>query len=77
MRNRFTYRFTYKELTLVIGIVVALVVIFTLWIKRPAMSFSNTPRIPALTKSYAEKKVTITTLFDAVEELLSNRSNPY
>ena len=32
-------RFTYKELTLVLGIVVALVVIFTLWLRRlPALS---------------------------------------
>ncbi|MFZ6012949.1 MAG: hypothetical protein ACOYXT_21575 [Bacteroidota bacterium] len=35
-------RFTYKELTLVLGIVVALLIVFTWWFKNPAVPAQNT-----------------------------------
>jgi ABC-type transporter Mla subunit MlaD len=39
-------RFTYKELTLVLGIVVALLVIFTLWLRQPSGTFSDRLKLP-------------------------------
>ena len=70
-------RFTYKELTLVIGIVVALLVVFTLWLRQPSGTFSDTLRLPKHTGISAVKKSAIKNYFAAFEELLSGRSNPY
>jgi predicted ABC-type sugar transport system permease subunit len=34
-------KFTYKELTLVLGILVALIIVFTLWIYKPTSMHAN------------------------------------
>lgn len=70
-------RFTYKELTLVLGIVVALVVIFTLWLRQPSGAFSDTLKLPTPAGLSTVKKSSIKNYFSAFEELLSGRSNPY
>ena len=70
-------RFTYKELTLVLGIVVALVVIFTLWLRQPSGTFSDTLKLPTPAGISTVKKSAIKNYFAAFEELLSGRSNPY
>ncbi len=38
-------RFTYKEFTLLLGIIVALIIIFALWIRQPSKSFSRTTKV--------------------------------
>ena len=70
-------RFTYKELTLVLGIVVALVVIFALWLRQPAGTFSDTLKLPTPAGVSTVKKSAIKNYVAAFEELLSGRSNPY
>jgi hypothetical protein len=70
-------RFTYKELTLVLGIAVALVVIFTLWLRHPSGSFSDSLRIPTPAGVSTVKKSSVKNYFAAFGELLSGRSNPY
>ncbi|WP_276374212.1 hypothetical protein [Chryseolinea sp. H1M3-3] len=73
MKNRFTY----KELTLVAGIAVALIVIFTLWIRKPAYASFKTSTIPALSKFYSVKKVQVEAYINAFGVLFSSRNNPY
>jgi hypothetical protein len=70
-------RFTYKELTLVLGIVVALVVVFTLWLRQPSGVFSDTLKFPTRAGISTVKKSAIKNYFAAFEELLSGRNNPY
>ena len=70
-------RFTYKELTLVLGIVVALVVIFTLWLRQPSGTFSDTLKVSTPAGVSTVKKSAVKNYFAAFEELLSGRSNPY
>jgi hypothetical protein len=69
-------RFTYKELTLVLGIVVALAVIFTLWIRQPAGTFSNILKLSTPTGMSTIKRSLIKD-FVVFEELFSNQNNPY
>jgi hypothetical protein len=75
-------RFTYRELTLVLGILVALIVIFALWGRQPFSSYSKTKKVPSgisntiITQFYTLKKSAIKT-YAVFEELHSNRSNPY
>jgi ABC-type cobalamin transport system permease subunit len=38
-------RFTYKEFTLLLGVIVALIIVFALWIRQPAKSFSRTTKL--------------------------------
>ena len=70
-------RFTYKELTLVLGIVVALLVIFTLWLRQPSGTFSDSLKLPTRAGISTVKKSSIKNYVAAFEELLSGRSNPY
>ena len=49
-------RFTYKELTLVIGIVVALLVIFTLWLRQPSGTFSGYIKTLRITLAFQQLK---------------------
>jgi hypothetical protein len=70
-------RFTYKELTLVLGIVVALVVIFTLWLREPSGAFSGTLKLSTPTGLSTVKKSVIKNYFYVFEELQLDRSNPY
>jgi hypothetical protein len=69
-------RFTYKELTLLLGIVVALTVIFTLWIRQPSGTFSNILKLSTPSGMSAIKKSLIKD-FVVFEELFSSQSNPY
>jgi hypothetical protein len=72
-----TKRFTYKELTLIIGVVVAVIVVFTLWIRQPLSAYLPTSHASG---SIEIRKVTRTPLknyFNAFEELLSGQNNPY
>jgi hypothetical protein len=38
-------RFTYKEFTLLLGVIVALIIVFALWIRQPSKSFSRTTKV--------------------------------
>jgi hypothetical protein len=75
-------RFTYRELTLVLGILVALIVIFAIWSRQPFNSYSKTKKGPSsisntiITRFYTLKKSVIKG-YVVFEELHSNRSNPY
>ena len=69
-------RFTYKELTLVLGIVVALTVIFTLWIRQPSGTFSDILKFSTPSGMSTIKRSLIKD-FVVFEELFSNQSNPY
>ena len=66
--------FTYRELTLLIGVIVAVIVIFTLWIRQPFRQ--NTLRIP-IADIEKVSKVTLKKYVNAFEVLRSNRNNPY
>lgn len=75
-------RFTYRELTLVVGIVVALIVIFTLWLRQPVNAFTRNddPRTSLfynLKRSFTQKKVMIEQQVNGLAGLLLNRNNPY
>jgi hypothetical protein len=75
-------RFTYRELTLVLGIVVALIVIFTLWLRQPVHGSprNSDPRTSFFynfKKSFTQKKVTVERHFNGFVGLLSNQNNPY
>lgn len=76
-------RFTYRELTLVMGIVVALIVVFSLWSRQPFGSHLKTKGAPAdvsntiISQFYTIKESVIKGYFGASSVLLSKQSNPY
>jgi hypothetical protein len=75
-------RFTYRELTLVVGIVVALIVIFTLWLRQPVQAFTRnadarTSLFYDLKRSFMQKKIMIQEEVNGLAGLLSGRNNPY
>jgi hypothetical protein len=75
-------RFTYRELTLVVGIVVALIVIFTLWFRQPVQALTRnsdhrTSLFYNIKKSFIHKKVMIEQEINGLAGLLSGRNNPY
>lgn len=70
-------RFTYKELTLILGIIVALIVVFTLWIRQPSQSVSGSARLPKLTNFVPVKSHVIQHAATVFVERLSGRNNPY
>jgi hypothetical protein len=68
-------RFTYREATLLIGVLVALIVIFTLWIRVPfGQSVLQMPRV---TEVQRIKDAAAKEFVNAFEALHSGRSNPY
>lgn len=81
--NTMSKKFTYKELTLLLGIIVALIVIFTLWIRQPSDSFSITSKtqtespFAGFKKLFSHKKSTIGNYLNGFAALFSDRSNPY
>lgn len=67
-------RFTYRELTLLIGVAVAVIIIFTLWVRQP---FAQNPlRIP-IADIQKIREITLKKSVNAFEVLRSNRNNPY
>ena len=75
-------RFIYRKLTLVVGIVVALIVIFTLWLRQPVHAFtrkadSRTSLFYNLKKSFTQKKVILEQQVNGLAGLLLGRNNPY
>lgn len=70
-------RFTYKELTLLIGVVVALIVIFTLWIRQPLDVYPRTSKAPVLSEIHKLKNTALKNYISVFEELLSGRNSPY
>lgn len=68
-------RFTYRQLTLLIGVIVALIVVFTLWIRVP---FSQvTSHVPVVTKLKKFKEAAVKDYVRAFEVLPSGQNNPY
>ena len=76
-QNTMIKRFTYKELTLILGIIVAVIVIFTLWVRQPSKVFSGTSKGLGFSGLRVVEKSAVKNYFNAFEELLSNRNNPY
>ena len=70
-------RFTYKELTLILGVVVAFIVILTLWLRQPLESFFDASYFPGTSQIEMLKKEIVDTYVSAFAELVSGRSNPY
>lgn len=69
-------KFTYKELTLLLGILVALIIVFTLWIRQPSKPISTFGiKRPSVVQSI--KNTVIKTYVNVAEVLLSDQSNPY
>jgi hypothetical protein len=68
-------KFTYRELTLLLGVVVAVIVVFTLWIRQPFSS--STSHIPVVTTLKKINEATKKNYVSAFEVLHSGRSNPY
>ena len=67
-------KFTYRELTLVIGVIVAVIVIFTLWVRQP---FGHSILRLPIAEVQKVRDVALKEHINAFEVLLSNRSNPY
>ena len=67
-------RFTYRELTLLIGVIVAVIVIFTLWVRQP--SGHSILRLP-IAEIQKVREVAIKERINVFEALLSNQNNPY
>jgi hypothetical protein len=57
-----TKRFTYKELTLILGIIVALIVVFTMWIRKPSLAFTGSPKLPKVSLLQHSKAVPFSNL---------------
>ncbi len=70
-------RFTYKEFTIILGIVVALIVVFALWIRQPSKSLSKTSQVEWRWDFHMLKDKTAKIYVSAFEELLSGRNSPY
>ena len=70
-------RFTYKELTLLIGVVVALIVIFTLWVRQPYIDLAPRSKATVLFGTRKASNAAFKNYVIAFEEHLSGRSNPY
>lgn len=70
-------RFTYKELTLLLGILVALIVIFTLWIRQPANAISRTSKVPGFSRLYSIKKNILKRYVIVFDALHLNQNSPY
>jgi hypothetical protein len=70
-------RFTYRELTLVAGVVVALIVAFTLWFRQPLNALPGKPKVTGTTGFSSLRKESMKKYFIAFEELLSDLNNPY
>jgi hypothetical protein len=74
-------RFTYRELTLLLGIVVALLVAFTFWLREPtvqsAKPTSEVSTIQKVSNALDAKKKFIASYINDFSVLFSNRSNPY
>lgn len=70
-------KFTHKELTLLIGVIVAVIVVFTLWIRQPLNAIPGTTKTSGLPSIQILKKSVIKNYVSGFEELLSGRSNPY
>ncbi|MBT1702270.1 hypothetical protein KK060_03210 [Fulvivirgaceae bacterium PWU20] len=67
------HRITYKEITMAIGIVVAVVVVMlTLWIKLPQPESATAPNKPTLLKSAVSKVV-----IHSASELISLKKFPF
>lgn len=75
--NIMIYKFKHKELTLLIGVIVAAIVIFTLWIREPSNPFPRTSKAPGVPTFQMLKKSMIKNYLNGFEELLSGRNNPY
>jgi hypothetical protein len=75
MNNSMTNRFTYREFTLIAGVVVALIVIFTLWFRQPSVVANGRPKVT--TDFSTLRKESIKRYFIAFEELLSDLNSPY
>ena len=67
-------KFTYRELTLLIGVIVAVIVIFTLWARQPFDQ--STLRIPIAGKQNL-KEVAVRKYVKAFEVLPLDQNNPY
>lgn len=74
-------RFTYRELTLLLGIAVALIVLFTFWLRQPD-SFSKLPSTTPTSfqrvyESMNETKEQVEQMANGFLVLFSNQNNPY
>lgn len=69
-------RLTYQKLTMLFGVVVAMIVVLTLWVRQP---FNNvTLSDPAVvTKVKKLKEATVKDYVNAFEVLHSGQNNPY
>jgi len=48
---------TYREITVAIGILVALVIVLTLWVRKPGQSVSGSDRTPHVGMSLSAKNI--------------------
>lgn len=62
-------RFTYRELTVLAGIIVALIVVLTLWFSHPVITAPNKPKVSGSSIFSTIKKEAIRKYFTAFEEL--------
>jgi hypothetical protein len=69
-------KFTYKELTLILGIIVALIVVFTMWLRQPLPAFSSV-RLPKLSSFVAVQGKAIRQSFSVFGELPLDQNNLY
>ncbi len=67
-------RFTYRELTLLIGVIVAVIVILTLWVRQPFVP--GILRFP-IADVQKVREIAIKECINAFEELHSNQNSPY
>jgi hypothetical protein len=67
-------RFTYRELTVLIGVIVAVIVIFTLWVRQP---FGHSILRFPLAEVEKARAVAVKEYINVFEALRSNRNNPY
>lgn len=70
-------KFRHKELTLLIGVIVAVIVVFTLWIRQPFNLAPGPTKTSGLPGVEIIKKSVIKNYVSGFEELVSGRSNPY
>ncbi len=68
--------FKHKQLTLLAGVVVALIVIFTLWMRDPLKQPSGTSKAPIFSKIYKLKNQTQETLSGLSRSLLEIKIIP-
>ena len=72
-----TTRFTYRELTLLAGVVVAVIVAFTIWFRQPLNALPGKPKVTGTTGISSFKKEKMKKYFIVFEELLSDLNSPY